>query len=100
MPGSSRGGESLQVEVAGRVASNDPALRREAAIAGAGLAHLFEHDVADALAAGRLMRVLAEWCPPLPGFFLYYPGRRQLPPPLRAFIDTARQVLAVGNRLA
>lgn len=47
-----RGGETLQVEVAGHVASKNPALRRAAAIAGAGLTHLFEHDVADALAAG------------------------------------------------
>ncbi|MFC0409210.1 LysR family transcriptional regulator [Roseomonas elaeocarpi] len=92
-----RDSETLRVEVAGRVASNDPALRRAAAIAGAGLAHLFEHDVADALAAGRLTRVLTEWCPPLPGFSLYYPGRRQPPPALRAFIATARQVLAVGD---
>ena len=92
-----RDGETLQVEVAGRIASNDPTLRRAAAIAGAGLTHLFEHDVAEALAAGTLMRVLAEWCPPLPGFSLYYPGRRQPPPPLRAFIATARQALTVGD---
>ncbi len=94
-----RGGETLQVEVAGRIATNDPALMRAAALAGAGLAHLFEHTVAEALAEGALMRVLADWCPPLPGFFLYYPGRRQPPPPLRAFITTAKRVLAPGDDL-
>jgi DNA-binding transcriptional LysR family regulator len=31
-----------------------------------------------------------DWCPPFPGFFLYYPGRRQLPPALRALIDFLR----------
>ena len=92
-----RGGETLEVEVVGRIATNDPVLMRAAAMAGAGLAHLFEHTVADALAAGTLTRVLADWCPPLPGFSLYYPGRRQPPPPLRAFIATARRVLATGD---
>ena len=94
-----RGDETLQVEVAGRIATNDPVLMRAAALAGAGLTHLFEHSVADALAAGTLVRVLAEWCPPLPGFSLYYPGRRQPPPPLRAFIATAREVLSAGDEL-
>ncbi len=94
-----RGDETLQVEVAGRIATNDPALMRAAALAGAGLAHLFEHSVADALAAGTLVRVLADWCPPLPGFSLYYPGRRQPPPPLRAFIATAREVLSASDRI-
>ncbi len=95
-----RDGESVQVEVAGRIATNDHALMRAAALAGAGLAHLFEHTVADALAAGTLTRVLSDWCPPLPGFFLYYPGRRQPPPSLRAFITTARRVLATGDEPA
>ena len=95
-----RGAEALQVEVAGRIATNDPALMRAAALAGAGLAHLFAHSVADALAAGTLVRVLADWCPPLPGFSLYYPGRRQPPPPLRAFIATAREVLSASDRIA
>lgn len=95
-----RDGETLEVEVAGRIATNDPALMRVAALAGAGLAHVFTHDVAEALAAGTLVRVLADWCPPLPGFSLYYPGRRQLPPPLRAFIATAREVLATDAQPA
>jgi DNA-binding transcriptional LysR family regulator len=94
-----RGGQTLQVEVTGRIATNDHVLMRAAAIAGAGLAHLFEHTVSDALAAGTLTRVLSDWCPPLPGFSLYYPGRRQPPPPLRAFIATARKVLAAKDDL-
>jgi len=40
--------------------------------------------------AGALTRVLEDWCPPFPGFFLYYPGRRQVSPALAAFIDTIR----------
>ena len=56
------------MEVAGRIATNDPVLMRAAALAVAGLAHLYEHTVAEALAAGTLVRVLAEWCPPLSVF--------------------------------
>ena len=40
--------------------------------------------------SGALVRVLDEWCPKLPTFYLYYPGRRLVPAPLRAFIDMAR----------
>ena len=39
------------------------------------------------LAAGRLVRVLENWCQPFPGFFLYYPGLRHTPAALRALID-------------
>lgn len=92
-----RDGEILEVDVSGRIATNDPGLMQAAALAGAGLAHVFTHDVAEALAAGTLVRVLADWCPPLPGFSLYYPGRRQPPGPLRAFITTARRLLADGS---
>ena len=50
-----------------------------------------DYDLVDALIAKRkLVRVLADWCPAYPGFFLYYPSRRQLPAALRAFVDFAR----------
>ena len=42
-----------------------------------GLAYLPEDSVQAQLADGRLIRVLAEWCPPYPGYHLYYPSRRQ-----------------------
>ena len=45
--------------------------------------------MADHVARGELVQVLEDWCPVLPGFYLYYPGRRQVPGPLRAFIDMA-----------
>jgi DNA-binding transcriptional LysR family regulator len=49
----------------------------DAALAGTGLAYLPEDDVQPHLADGRLIRVLADWCPPYPGYHLYYPSRRQ-----------------------
>ena len=57
-----------------------PQLRR-------GLACLLEDRVAPDIAAGRLVRVLEDLSPLFPGFFLYYAGRRQTPPALRALID-------------
>lgn len=47
-----------------------------------------EHD--ELVAAGRLIRVLADWSITCPGFFLYYPGHRQLPAALKAVIDSFR----------
>ncbi|TMH37347.1 MAG: LysR family transcriptional regulator, partial [Betaproteobacteria bacterium] len=55
-----------------------------------GLAYLIEDQVIAALKAGTLARVLEDWCPPFPGFFIYYPGRRQVSPALAAFIDAIR----------
>jgi DNA-binding transcriptional LysR family regulator len=42
------------------------------------------------IASGALVRVQEDWCPYYPGFYLYYPSRRQMPSALRAFIDFAR----------
>jgi DNA-binding transcriptional LysR family regulator len=48
---------------------------------------VFEQQAQALIAKRKLVRVLADWCPAYPGFFLYYPGRRQLPAALRAFVD-------------
>ena len=66
-------------------------LFRLAALDGIGIGFVFEAEVAADLAAGRLVRLLEAWCPPFPGFHLYYPGRRQVPAPLRAFLDLVRR---------
>ncbi len=86
----SRGDEDVVVEVSGPLLVDDRSLVVAAALDGIGLSHIHEALVADHLSRGDLVRVLEDWCPPLPTFFLYYPGRRQLPPPLRAFIDMVR----------
>jgi DNA-binding transcriptional LysR family regulator len=62
----------------------------DAALDGAGLAFVFEAQVEGLIAKRRLVRVLADWCPAYPGFFLYYPSRRQFPAALRAFVDFAK----------
>lgn len=85
-----RGGIEVDIDVAGPLTLNDQDLMVDAALDGAGLAYVFEAQVEDLIAKRRLVRVLADWCPAYPGFFLYYPSRRQLPAALRAFVDFAR----------
>lgn len=67
-------GRELRVRVEGRLVLN---MRVRAALAGIGLAYLPEDQVRAHLAEGRLVQVLADWCPPFPGYHLYYPSRRQ-----------------------
>ena len=80
-------GEVLRLEPPTVLLSMPVVLKRRATIDGAGFWVTFEGYVEDDIAAGRLVRVLDDWFPPFPGPFLYYPGRRNVPPPLRAFID-------------
>lgn len=61
-----------------------------AALDGLGLAFLGEDLAAPYLADSRLIRVLEPWCQPYPGFFLYYPSRRQQPRALTALIQVLR----------
>ena len=83
-------GEEMEVEVSGPLVADDRSLIIAAALDGIGLAHIHEALVADHIKHGELVRVLEDWCPVLPRFFLYYPSRRQMPAPLRAFVDMIR----------
>lgn len=80
-------GEEIEFAAQGPLILDEDHLIAGAAIDGAGLAFVFEDYVRDALADGRLIRVLEDWCPPFDGFFVYYPSRRQMRPALRAFVD-------------
>lgn len=86
-----RGGIEVEIDVAGPLTMNDQDLMVDVALDSIGLAYVFEAQVETLLAKRKLVRVLADWCPAYPGFFLlYYPSRRQLPAALRAFVDFAR----------
>ncbi len=85
-----RQGRLIVVNPPGVLISDENEVLRRAALDGGGLAFLFREMVADDIAAGRLIALLPDWCEPYPGFFLYYPSRRQLSPALRAFIDWMR----------
>ncbi len=71
------GREIRRFVVEGQLVFNNVALRLNAARAGLGLASRRRTSFRTTSAAGRLVRVLEDWCPPFPGYHLYYPSRRQ-----------------------
>jgi DNA-binding transcriptional LysR family regulator len=88
-----RDGEIVRIEPASRLVvrvGGATDLAVDAAIAGAGVIHLFEDWLRPHLDGGALEPVLPDWWQPFSGPFLYYSGRRLVPPPLRAFIDHVR----------
>jgi DNA-binding transcriptional LysR family regulator len=82
-----QGGRAIEVAVSGPVIANDFPTMLGAALEGMGLAQVPEPIAANAVASGKLVRVLEPFAPTAPGVFLYYPGSRQMTPKLRAFID-------------
>ena len=80
----------MKVRVEGRLVLNSIALVLKAAVAGFGLAYLPEDDVQTHIANGRVTRVLEDWCPPFPGYHLYYPSRRQMAPALASLVEALR----------
>lgn len=80
-------GHPIEISVSGPLIANDFSTMLGAAVEGVGLAQLPEPMVADGLSAGKLVHVLEPFAPMISGVFLYYPGRRQIMPKLRAFID-------------
>ena len=85
-----RAGRELRVRVEGQLTFNESAPMLDAALAGFGLAYLPEDSVQECLADGQLIRVLADWCPPYPGYHLYYPSRRQPTPAFAVLVDALR----------
>jgi DNA-binding transcriptional LysR family regulator len=85
-----KNGKPLTVQVSGPLIIDAPDLMISAALDGVGLAFATEQAISGHLASGRLVRVLEDWSLSFPGFFLYYPGRRQTSAALRALIETIR----------
>lgn len=85
-----KGKKSLSVAVNGPLTVDDVETLVRAAIDGVGLAFVSDERVAHELTSGELVRVLDDWCQPFPGFFLYYPSRRQQPAALAALITALR----------
>ena len=83
----------IAVDSPGSAIINDPLYARELALAGTGLAYIFEPLVTSDIAAGRLMQVLPKSAIEQPGLFLYFTRRADMAPKLRAFIDTVKDVL-------
>jgi DNA-binding transcriptional LysR family regulator len=91
-----RGREKMEVAVEGPLVFDDGGMVLEAVLAGIGLGYVMEERALPYLQSGRLVRVLDDWTPPFPGFYLYYPGRKQASAALAAFIDAIR--LRPGKR--
>ena len=83
-------GREVKVRVEGQLTFNASPPMLDAALAGFGLAYLPEDDVAEHVATGRLVRVLADWCPPYPGYHLYYASRRQPTPAFALLVEALR----------
>ena len=91
-----RNGKSRKISVNGQVMVNDPDLAVRAAVDGLGIAYTIEALAEPFLRSGQLTRVLEDWAPCFEGFFLYYPGHRQVPAALRALIDMIRATRDLG----
>lgn len=85
-----KGRKELSVAVNGPLIADDAELVVQAALQGLGLAYVAEHEAAFYLAGGKLVRVLQDWCQPFPGFFMYYPSRRQQTAALSAVVNVLR----------
>lgn len=81
-------GRRFEVEVGGKLITNDSALASRAALNGVGLRNVLLVDVQDHLAAGHLESVLEAWLPPHESFYLYHASRSRMPAKLRVFIDS------------
>ncbi|WP_439577322.1 LysR family transcriptional regulator [Elioraea sp.] len=83
-------GRALNVRVDGQLTFNAAAQILTAAVEGFGVAFVLEEAAAPHIAGGRLRRVLPDWCPPFPGYHLYYPSRRQSSPTLAVLVEALR----------
>jgi DNA-binding transcriptional LysR family regulator len=83
-------GRALNVRVEGQLIVNDIALVRQAAVDDIGLCYLPKDYLQAQLDTGELVQILQDWCPPFPGYHLYYPSRRQQSPALAAFVSAVR----------
>jgi DNA-binding transcriptional LysR family regulator len=92
-----RAGRELKVRVDGQLAFNDLSMSLRAARCGLGIAFVPEDAAQTDLDAGRLVRVLADWCAPFSGYHLYYPSRRQPTPAFALIVEALRYRGARGR---
>lgn len=83
-------GQETKYPVSGQWVFNNSSSIVRAALAGYGLGYVPEDMVLDDIAAGRLIRVLEDWCSPYPGYHLYYPSRRQSSGALAVIVEALR----------
>ena len=86
-----KGKRTIKIKPTGPLTASHPELMLQAAIDGLGFLLTIEGYARDAIAAGRVVRLLDDWLPEFAGPFLYYPGRRQRPPCLTAFVAFVKE---------
>jgi len=85
-------GEPVHVDVDGPLTLDEASLARIAVLAATGVGYFMESDVREDIADGKLVRLLADWTPPLAPLCLYYPSRRNPPAAFTVFVDLAREL--------
>jgi DNA-binding transcriptional LysR family regulator len=85
-----KGGHEVKVRVEGQAVFNNISMRLSSVLDGIGLSYLPEDHVLGHVAAGRLEKVLEDWCPTFTGYHLYYPNRRHHSVAFSAFVDALR----------
>jgi DNA-binding transcriptional LysR family regulator len=83
-------GREVNVRVEGQLIVNNIGLRLASALQGVGLAYMPEDQALPYITDGRLIRVLEDWCPPFPGYHLYYPSRRHSSPAFSLLVNALR----------
>ena len=85
-----RDGDEVEITPKGRLTLSSAHQELQAALAGSGIAHLFEDYVRDDVEQGRLIELLCDWKQKLPSWYLYYPSRRHTSAAVRAFLEFIR----------
>lgn len=88
--GLEKDGREVKVRSDGQLVFNHLGLRLHSALDGLGIAYLPEDMALPYVLDGRLIRILEEWCPYFPGYYLYYPSRRHSSPALALLVDILR----------
>lgn len=84
-------GKAFDVAVEPQITTNDMLLMLRTALAGGGITFAMEETFRPYLDRGELVSLLQDFLPPFPGFFLYFPDRRNMAPKLRALVDHVRR---------
>jgi DNA-binding transcriptional LysR family regulator len=90
-------GQPVQIDVDGPITLDEASLARIAVLDSVGIGFFMLSDVRDDLAAGRLVRLLERWTPPLSSLCLYYPSRRNPPAAFKVFVDLARELARASS---
>jgi DNA-binding transcriptional LysR family regulator len=85
-----KGSREVNVKVEGQLTANDIAVIRRAALHGVGIGFMPDDMAAQHVEKGELVRVLEDWTPPFPGYYLYYPSRRHQSPAFTLLVEALR----------